>query len=207
MKWRIFFWIPAALFLAGCAAAPTGIEKKDVATFVIKPAEESPAAPLRLFAERDLLLDGVALLNLQDRPDPEKARSVFISLIQRYPQSRWRSAAEAFIRLIDERDAFREASRQDHLLIGKTQGEKAKALQENVKPLAASELTINVGGMGMSVKQMTALSALAVDKGLNPAEAVQRAKAEEVASYDELMLFVASLPDSGPMPFVEDPGR
>jgi hypothetical protein len=131
MKWTVFFWIPAALFLAGCATAPTAIEKKDVAASVIKSAEEPPAAPQRLSEERDLLLDGVALLNLQDRPDPAKARSVFISLIQRYPQSRWRSAAEAFIRLIDERDVFREVNRQDHLLIDKTQGEKAKALQEN----------------------------------------------------------------------------
>jgi Txe/YoeB family toxin of Txe-Axe toxin-antitoxin module len=131
MKRNIFIWIPAAFFLAGCAAAPTAIEKKEAAVSVIKPVEETPAAPPRLFEERDLLLDGVALLNLQDRPDPVKARSVFISFIQRYPQSRWRSAAEAFIRLIDERDAFREVNRQDHLLIGKAQGEKAKALQEN----------------------------------------------------------------------------
>jgi gas vesicle protein len=131
MKWTVFFWIPAALFLAGCAAAPTVIEKKEVAAPVIKPAEESPAAPPRLFEERDLLLDGVALLNLQDRPDPTKARSVFTSLIQRYPQSRWRSAAEAFIRLIDERDAFREVSHQDRLLIGTVQGEKAETLQES----------------------------------------------------------------------------
>jgi hypothetical protein len=131
MKWTVFFWIPAALFLAGCAAAPTAIEKKDAAASIIKSAEEPPAAPQRLFEERVLLLDGIALLNLRDRPDPAKARSVFISLIQRYPQSRWRSAAEAFIHMIDERDAFLEASRQDHLLIDKTQGEKAKALQEN----------------------------------------------------------------------------
>jgi hypothetical protein len=131
MKRTIFFWIPAAFFLAGCAAVPTAIEKKDAAASVIKPVEESPAAPPRLFEERDLLLDGVALLNFQDRPDPAKARSIFVSFIQRYPQSRWRSAAEVFIRLIDERDAFREASRQDRLLIGKAQGEKAKALQEN----------------------------------------------------------------------------
>ena len=131
MKWRIFFWIPAALFLAGCAAAPTAIEKKDVAASVIKPAEESPAAPPRLFEERDLLLDGVALLNLQDRPDPAKARSVFISLIQRYPHSRWRSAAEAFIRLIDERDVLREVSRQDRLLVDNAKTERSRALQEN----------------------------------------------------------------------------
>jgi hypothetical protein len=131
MKRAIFFWIPAVLFLAGCVAAPTAIEKKDVGAPAVKAAEETPAETPRLFEERDLLLEGVALLDLQDRPDPAKARSIFISLIQRYPHSRWRSAAEAFIHLIDERNTFRETSRQDHLLIGKAQGEKAKALQEN----------------------------------------------------------------------------
>ncbi len=119
MKRNILFWIPAALFLAGCATAPTAIEKQDVAASVVKAGgRDRRPLPPRLFEERDLLLDGVTLLNLPDRPDPAKARSVFVSLIQRYPESRWRSAAEAFIRLIDERDAFREASRQDHLLIG-----------------------------------------------------------------------------------------
>ena len=71
------------------------------------------------------------VLNLPERPDPEKARSIFLSLIQRYPQSRWRPAAEAFIRLIDERDAFREMSRQDRLLVDKTKTEQLRALQEN----------------------------------------------------------------------------
>ena len=137
MRWTVFFWIPVALFLAGCAAAPMAIDKKDVAKPAEKKAEVSTATPIapetppRLFEERDLLLDGVALLNLPERPDPVKARSVFTSLIQRYPQSRWRPAAEAFIHLIDERDAFREVSRQGHLLTDKVQGEKAKALQEN----------------------------------------------------------------------------
>jgi hypothetical protein len=136
MKWTLFFWIPAALLLAGCAAAPTAIEKKDAAAPAVK-AEEAltppvvPEEPTRLFKDRDLLLDGVALLALQDRSDPENARSIFVSLILRYPESRWRSTAEAFVRLIDERDAFRETSRQDHLLIDKVQGEAAKALQEN----------------------------------------------------------------------------
>ena len=77
------------------------------------------------------LLDGVLLLNRQERPDPGKARSVFLSLIQRYPQSRWRPAAEAFIRLIDERDAFGEMSRLDRLLVDKTGTERLRALQEN----------------------------------------------------------------------------
>jgi hypothetical protein len=131
MKRSIFFWIAAALLLSGCAAAPTAIEKQDVAASAVKAAEETSAALPRLFEDRELLLDGVNLLNLPERPDPAKARSVFISIIQLYPQSRWRSAAEAFIRLIDERDAFREVSRQDHLLVDKTQAEKAKALQEN----------------------------------------------------------------------------
>jgi len=131
MKRKILFWIPAALFLAGCATAPTAIENTDTAASVIMPVEESPAAPPRLYDECDLFLDGVSFLNLPDRPDPEKARSVFVSLIQRYPESRWCSAAEAFIRLIDEKDAFLEANRQDHLLIGQIQWEKTKALQEN----------------------------------------------------------------------------
>jgi hypothetical protein len=131
MKQSIFFWIPAALLLAACASSPTVIEKKDVGTSVIKQGEESPSVFPRLFEERDLLLNGVALLNLQDQPDPEKARSAFISLIQRYPEGRWRPAAEAFVRLIDERDALREARLQDRLLIKKAEGEKAKALQDN----------------------------------------------------------------------------
>jgi hypothetical protein len=134
MRRSIFFWIAAALLLAGCAAAPTAIEKQDVAAPSVKTAEETPAVPEkppRLFEDRELLLEGIALLNLPDRSEPSTARPVFISLIQLYPQSRWRPVAEAFIRLIDEGEAFREASRQDRLLTDKVQAEKAKALQEN----------------------------------------------------------------------------
>jgi len=134
MKRGIFFWVLALFFIVGCAAAPPVIEKKeikDVAAPAVKPVEEAPPAPLRLFEERDLLLDGVALLNRPEQPDREKARSIFLSLIQRYPQSRWRSAAEAFLRLIDERDATREMSRQDRLLVDKTRTERSRALQEN----------------------------------------------------------------------------
>ena len=90
-----------------------------------------PEKPPRLFEDREILLEGVALLNLPDRSEPSTARSVFISLIQLYPQSRWRPVAEAFILLIDEREAFREASRQDRLLTDKVKAEKAKTLQEN----------------------------------------------------------------------------
>jgi hypothetical protein len=128
---RLFFWISAALLLSGCAAAPTALEKQDVSAPAVKAAEETPAAAPRLFEDRDLLLDGVKLINLPERPEQAKARSVFISLIQLYPQSRWRSAAEAFIRLLDEREAFREASRQDRLLTEQVKAEKAKTLQEN----------------------------------------------------------------------------
>ena len=131
MKRGIFFWVLAVFFIVGCAAAPPAIEKKDVAAPAVKPVEETPAAPPRVFEERDLLLDGVALLSLPERPDPEKARSIFLSLIQRYPQSRLRPTAEAFIRLIDERDAFGEMSRQDRLLVDNTKTEWSRALQEN----------------------------------------------------------------------------
>jgi hypothetical protein len=131
MKRGIFFWVLAVFFIVGCAAAPPAIEKKDVAAPAVKPVEAAPAAPPRLFEERDLLLDGVVLLNLPERPDPEKARSIFLSLIQRYPWSRWRPTAEAFIRLIDERDAFMEMSRQDRLLVDKSKEERSRVLQEN----------------------------------------------------------------------------
>jgi len=148
MKRGIFFWVLALFFIVGCATAPPVIEKKDVkevAEPAAKPEVETPAAPPRLFEERDLLLDGVALLNRPERPDPEKARSIFLSLIQRYPQSRWRPAAEAFIRLIDERDAFREMRRQDRLLVDKTRTERLRALQENeLLKKAVRELTENL---------------------------------------------------------------
>jgi hypothetical protein len=131
MKRVILLWVPVAFFLAGCIATPTSVEKKVAAESVIKPAEESSSAFPHLFEERDLLLNGVALLNPQDKSEQEKARSVFISLIRRYPESRWRPAAESFVHLIDERDAFREANLQYNLLLEKTEEEKTKALQEN----------------------------------------------------------------------------
>jgi hypothetical protein len=131
MKKVIILMVLALLFIVGCAAAPPAVEKKDIAKPAVKPVEETPAAPPRLFEERDLLLDGVALLNLPSRPDQEKARAIFLSLIQRYPQGRWRSAAEALVRLIDERDAFGEMSRMDRLLVDKTSMERLRALQEN----------------------------------------------------------------------------
>jgi hypothetical protein len=134
MTKTLFFLIVAALLMAGCAAAPVVIEKQDVAATAVKTAEETPAAPEkppRLFEDRELLLDGVKLFNLPDRPEPSQARPVFVSLIQLYPQSRWRPVAEAFIRLIDEREAFREAGRLDRLRAETAQAEKGRALQEN----------------------------------------------------------------------------
>jgi hypothetical protein len=130
MKRGVYLWIAAALLFAGCATAPTPIEKKDIAAPAVAEQEQTPTVP-RLFEERDLLLEGVVLLDRPERPDPVKARSIFISLIKRYPQSRWRPAAEAFIRLIDERNALQEVNRQDRSLIEKTQTEKTTALQEN----------------------------------------------------------------------------
>jgi hypothetical protein len=135
MKRSFLFGFFAALLLAGCVAAPTAIEKKDAGTSVVKLTEETPSAFPHLFEERDLLLDGIALLNPQGKPEtqpePATARSVFISLIQRYPGGKWRPAAEAFVRLIDERNALQEVGAQDRLRIERTEEEKSKALQEN----------------------------------------------------------------------------
>lgn len=147
MKGISFVWVFVVVFLAGCASAPPVIEKapaesREGGISVAEPVKEAPAVLPRLFEERDLLLQGVELLNLQERTSQEQARSVFVSLIQRYPESRWRPAAEAFIRLIDERDAFWEANRQDHILIGRVQWEKTKTQQENDRlKLTIRELT------------------------------------------------------------------
>jgi hypothetical protein len=141
MKRVICVWLTGLFFIAGCATAPPVMEKKEevkapqeaVKAPAVKPQEEAPAPapPPRLFEERDLLLDGVARLNVPEQPDSEKARSIFLSLIQRYPQSRWRPAAEAFIRLIDERDRFEEKSRLDGLLADRSSEERLRALKEN----------------------------------------------------------------------------
>ena len=119
------------LLLAGCVTAPT-VERKTegLSEPMEKQAEKSVASPL-IVQDFDLLHEGIALLGRPDRSDPTKARSVFASLLQHYPKSRWRSAAETFIRLIDETEASREKSRHDHLLLDKAQEERAKALREN----------------------------------------------------------------------------
>jgi hypothetical protein len=130
-----FLLILTLLILAGCAAtAPVKVEKREIKELAVdpavKPAAETVTLP-RFFADRELLLEGVANLNRSDRPDPAAARKIFSTLIQNHPQSRWRSAAETFIRLIDEGEASRESIRREHLLMEQAQTEQAKSLQEN----------------------------------------------------------------------------
>ncbi len=128
---RAYIEILAVLLVAGCAATVPPAEKRDIgAVSPAPPVEERVASP-RLFDDRDLLFEGIALLNRPGRPDPAKAREVFASFLKRYPQSQWRSAAETFIRLIDEGEASREAGRKDRLLRDKLQAEQARVLQEN----------------------------------------------------------------------------
>lgn len=129
MTRTLFTWMAAALLMAACAAGPAVIEKREVAA----PAEKTAAEALPERAPRpseggELLLEGVELLNL---PEPARARPVFVSLVRLYPQGRWRPAAEAFIRLIDEREASREASRLDRLTSEEVEAERGRALQEN----------------------------------------------------------------------------
>lgn len=136
MNRGMVFGLLAVCFFVGCATAPPVLEKRDlpdVAAPAAKPPATSPATvePPRLFDERDLLLEGVVLLGPPEKADPQKARSIFLSLIRRYPQGRWRPAAEAFLRLIDEREASAEMSRQDRLQADKARAERLKAQQEN----------------------------------------------------------------------------
>jgi hypothetical protein len=128
--------ILAMLLLTGCAAAPTAEKNKEVRNepvvnpAVVKPADKSVTVPL-IVEDFDLLSEGIALLSLPDRPDPTKARSVFASLLQRHPGSRWRSAAETFISLIDEAAVLREMNREEHLLLDNARTEQNRLLQEN----------------------------------------------------------------------------
>jgi hypothetical protein len=135
---QAWLWlIPAFLFLAACAATvPARVEtatpKEKQAPVVppVKPPEERVILP-RSFPDRDLLLDGIVQLNRPGRPDQKAAREIFSALIQNHPGSRWRPAAENFIRMIDEGEASQERSRQERLVLEKAQAERAKALQEN----------------------------------------------------------------------------
>jgi hypothetical protein len=121
----------ALFFLAGCAAPAPIVEQKIVVAEPPAPPVEQRLTPPRPTEDRDLFAEGLALLNQPDRPDPAKARDVFTSLLRRYPQSRWRLAAESFIRLIDETEASREAGRPDKLLLEKLQAERPAMLREN----------------------------------------------------------------------------
>jgi len=144
--------VPALILLAGCAAtAPAKVEPKEKFEIIkekeiavapsVKAPDERVALP-RSFPDRDLLLEGVARLNPAGRPEPKAAREIFSALIQNHPESRWRPAAETFIRLLDEGDAAREKSRQENLLLEKAQAERARALQENeLLKKAVRELT------------------------------------------------------------------
>jgi hypothetical protein len=97
---------------------------------VEKPAKERPQAPPAV-EDIDLLMEGITLLSHPDRPDSAKARSVFLSFLQRYPMSRWRPAAETFIRLIDEAQASRELNRQGQLSLEGARVEQNRLLKEN----------------------------------------------------------------------------
>ena len=122
----------ALLFLAGCAATPPTVEQKVGQKIVVAeppapPAGEIPVPPPRSTEDRDLFAEGLALLNQPDRSDQAKARAVFVSLLERYPQSRWRLASETFIRLIDEIAALREKGRRERLLAEHIQAEQIQA--------------------------------------------------------------------------------
>ena len=121
----------ALLFLAGCATAPPAVDQAVVVTEPPAPPIEQRIPPPRLTEDRDLFAEGVALLNQPDRGEPTKARAVFVSLLERYPQSRWHSAAETFIRLIDEIASSREEGRHEQLLAEQVREELAGAMQEN----------------------------------------------------------------------------
>ncbi len=118
------------VYLAGCAATPPPADRREAAAAPPAPAEERVAAP-RPVEDRDLFLEGIALLTPPGGSDPEKARTVFAALIVGYPQSRWRPAAESVIRLIDENRAVLEVCLEDHLQQETLRAERSAAIREN----------------------------------------------------------------------------
>jgi hypothetical protein len=125
----------ALLFLAGCATTAPPAERTAILAKPPAAPAETQVIPPRLTEDRDLFAEGLGLLNQPDRLDAAKARTVFVSLLERYPQSRWRTASETFIRLIDEIAVSREENRRERLaeqvLAEQIRTERADALQEN----------------------------------------------------------------------------
>jgi hypothetical protein len=129
------FRILATVFLAGCAAAPPAVERREIAAPPPPPPVLEERAVPRNFEDRDLFLKGMELLARAEAPDFGQSRALFVSLAERYPQSRWRPAAETLIRLIDEKQTFREALLEEGLrlqqTLQQTQAERNRLLQEN----------------------------------------------------------------------------
>jgi len=129
------FRILATMFLLGCVAAPPAVEKKEIAAPPPPPPALEERVVPRSFEDRDLFLKGMELLARTESADLEESRALFITLAERYPQSRWRPAAETLVRLIDERQALREALQEENLrlqqTLQQTQAERTHLLQEN----------------------------------------------------------------------------
>lgn len=132
------FAILIAMITAGCAAvqppaAPPLSAADQPASVAVKaepPARAvSPAAPdtpdLALFSE------GVALLKDRERAGTAKARETFAALVARYPQSRWRSAAEACLELLDAAETSRQEALKGKVLTEQLMTERGRLMQEN----------------------------------------------------------------------------
>jgi hypothetical protein len=79
-------------------------------------------------SDEDLFRGGLSYMGSNWQPaDYGKARSAFDTLVNTYPQSRWRGSSEMLIRLIDECQSCQEKN----LLGNKIQSDKNKLLQEN----------------------------------------------------------------------------
>ncbi|MBE0557562.1 MAG: hypothetical protein IH628_10050 [Proteobacteria bacterium] len=131
------------LLLVGCAATPPPVEQKVEHKIVVAappapPAGEKPVPTPRLTEDRGLFAEGLAL-NQPDRPDQARARAVFVSLLERYPQSKWRLPSETFIRLIDEIAVSREEARRDRLLAEQLLAEQIHAEQIQAERNAARQ--------------------------------------------------------------------
>jgi hypothetical protein len=149
-------WLFVASFLVflfgACASSSTMAPGQESAQGIaVVPGEKA-----RLFgkppADAMMFNEGVSWLGLSDKPaDYAKAKGTFAILTQKYPQSKWRPLAEAFVHLIDAIQSLQaknlssqdltEKLTQDHkrlkadlqALSSKFEAERAGLLQENEK--------------------------------------------------------------------------
>lgn len=140
------------IFFGACASSSKMAPGKESAQGIVGVPVEKAGLFGKPPADAVMFNEGVSWLGLTDKPaDYAKAKGIFAVLTQKYPQSKWRPPAEAFMHLIDailslqaknlSSQDLAEKLKQDQkqfkkdiqALSGKFEAERAGLVQENEK--------------------------------------------------------------------------